>query len=225
MKVVISLGGSLLCPKNFDYVFAEKFSKFIKDMSEKHKFVIVTGGGKIARRFIARARKEKANEFLCDLEGIKATHINAKKLSEFFYRKKVEIPKNFSDAMKVFKKRGIVVMGGTSPGHSTDAVAALMAECINADLLINATNVSGVYNKNPRKYKDARLYKKISIKGLMKMLANYSSKAGKYELIDFIALQIIQRSKIKTIFLDGKNLENLKKAIEGKKFVGTTITF
>lgn len=224
MKIVISLGGSLLCPKEFDYAFAEKFSKFIKDISKEHKFVIVTGGGKLARKFIAKARKEKANEFLCDMEGIKATNINAKKLSDFFYRKNVKIPKNFSDAMKVFKKRGIVIMGGTSPGHSTDAVAALMAECINADLLINATNVLGVYNKNPKKCKNAALYRKISIKNLMKMLINYSSKAGKYELVDFIALQVIQRSKIKTIFLNGKDLENLKNAIEGKKFVGTIIT-
>ncbi len=134
------------------------------------------------------------------------------------------IPENFSDAMKEFDNRDITIMGGTSPGHSTDAVAALMAEYINADIFINATNVSGVYDKNPKENKDAKLYEKLSSEALIKLLNKNSAKAGKYELMDFVAAQIIHRSKIKTIFLNGKDLENFRNAIEGKKFVGTEIT-
>ena len=100
--------------------------------------------------------------------------------------------------MKEFDNRNITIMGGTSPGQSTDAVAALMAEYIDADLFINATNVDGVYDKNPKEHKDAKLYKELSSEALIRLLSENSAKAGKYELMDFVAAQIVHRSKIRT---------------------------
>jgi len=226
MKIVISVGGSLLYKEdNFDYEYAKKFSKFILELSKKHKIILVTGGGKLARKYIELARKSNANEAICDLIGIEATRINAYLLSAIIGKKaNFYIPKNFIDAIKEFEKRNIVVMGGTTPGHSTDAVAAILSEYVNADLFINATNVNGIYNKDPKKYKDAKMYKTLNIKKLIDMLKDYSLNAGKYELMDIVAAKIIQRSKIKRcIFLNGKNLKNFRNAINGKKFVGTTI--
>jgi len=114
-------------------------------------------------------------------------------------------------------------MGGTHPGHSTDAVSALLAEYINANLLINATDVDGIYDRDPQKHRDARMYKKLSVEQLVDMVKSYPLGAGEYELIDILAAKIIQRSKIRTIFLNGRDLKNMRNAIEGKKFIGTVI--
>lgn len=225
MKIVISVGGSLLYPKEIDFKYIKKFSNFVNVISKKHKLALVTGGGKLAREYIQIARNFKASEFFCDLLGIEATKMNALILKIAIGEKANFLETaDFIQVTKALEDKKIVVMGGTYPGHSTDAVAAILAEFINANLLINATDVDGIYNKNPKKYKkDAKLYKKISTDELIDITKTKSLGAGKYELIDILAVKIIQRSKINCIFLNGKNLENMKKVIEGKDFIGTTI--
>ena len=112
-------------------------------------------------------------------------------------------------------------MGGTEPAHSTDAVGSILAEFIGADLLINATSVDGLYDKDPNKYNDAKMYEKITPKEMMKVLNSKEIKAGTYEFFDMTAIQIINRSKIKTCIVNGKYPENILKAINGE--IGTKI--
>ena len=77
MKIVISIGGSIIAPKNPDVEYIERFSGFIKDLSGKNSFGIVVGGGKIARDYITASRKFGASEFFSDLVGIEASRLNA----------------------------------------------------------------------------------------------------------------------------------------------------
>lgn len=225
MKIVISIGGSLLYPKDkIDVEYAKKFADFVLGLNKKHRVGIVTGGGRLARKYIEIARKFNASEVFCDFLGIKASRMNAHLLSAVIGEKaNLEPPRDFVGAFKELEQGKIVVMGGTHPGHSTDAVAALLAEYIKANLFINATNVDGVYDRNPEEHKDAKLYKRISIENLVEIVKGHSLGAGKYELIDILAAKVIQRSKIKCVFLNGKNLENMKRAISGETFVGTII--
>ncbi len=53
-------------------------------------------------------------------------------------------------------------MGGTEPAHSTDAVGSILAEFVGADLLINATSVDGLYDKDPKKYQDAKTLPEVT---------------------------------------------------------------
>jgi len=224
MKIVISLGGSIIVPEEINKEFLAAFGKLARELHKKHELAIVTGGGRTARKYIEPAREFGASEVLCDLIGIEATRLNARLLSAAIgHEANFEPPKDHLDALKVLDFGKIAVMGGTEPGHSTDAVAALFAEYMRADLFINASDVDGIYDKDPRKNKDAKLCEKMSIEDLVDLVKNKSVGAGKYELLDILAAKVIQRSRIKTIFLNGKNLENMKNAIEGKKFIGTTI--
>ncbi|RLI88156.1 MAG: UMP kinase [Candidatus Altiarchaeales archaeon] len=224
MKIVISIGGSVLVPDEIDKEFIENFAKLIREIHRRHELVIVTGGGKTARRYIELARDFGASEVFCDLIGIDATRLSARLLSAAIGKDaNLEPPKDHIDGLKALNFGKIVVMGGTHPGHSTDAVAALFAEYIHADLFINATDVDGIYDRDPQKYKDAKRYEKLSVEQLVDMVKSQSLGAGKYELIDILAAKVIQRSKLKTIFLNGRNIENMKNAIEGKKFIGTVI--
>jgi uridylate kinase len=224
MKVVISVGGSVLVPDEIDLSYAKYLGELVNQLSVKHQVAIVTGGGRLARRYIEAARKFGASEISCDMIGINATRLNARLLAAIIGKKAtLEPPTDFKEALQELSFGKIVVMGGTSPAHSTDAVAALLAEYIRAGLLINASNVEGVYDKDPKKNKDAKLLKKLRVEELVEMVKSYSAGAGEYELVDILAAKIIQRSKIETIFLNGRNLDNMKSAIEGKKFVGTLI--
>ncbi len=115
----------------------------------------------------------------------------------------------------------IVVTGGLHPGQSTNGTAALIAEKVQAEQFLNATDVDGVYDMDPNKFKKAKKFKRIELKNLKSMLVHKDSIAGGYDLMDILALKIIERSKIKTIILkaDPKIIE---KAIKGGD-VGTKI--
>ncbi|RLI94399.1 MAG: UMP kinase [Candidatus Altiarchaeales archaeon] len=227
MKIVISVGGSIIygTNKNLDKNYIREISKFINKLQRGgNKIAIVTGGGELAGDYIEIAREFNASEAFCDLIGIDISRMNARILAIAIGDNAViEPPKDFQKAKEEMDNGRIVVMGGTHPGHSTDGVSALLAEYVNADLLINATDVDGIYDKDPEMFKNAKLYDKISINKLLKMVQEKSINAGEYKLIDMLAVKIIQRSKIKTIFLNGRDIKNMQRAIEGNEFKGTMV--
>lgn len=213
-----------MVPEAIDEVYIRKFAALARELHKKHQLGIVAGGGRTARKYIEPAREFGAPEVLCDRIGISATRLNAQLLSAAIGPEAdIGPPKDHLEALRALDLKKIAVMGGTEPGHSTDAVAALLAEYMQADLLINASDVDGVYDKDPKKNKDAKRYEKMSIDQLADIIKSKSVGAGKYELLDLLAVKVIQRSGIRTIFLSGRDLDNMKDAIEGRKFVGTTI--
>ena len=71
------------------------------------------------------------------------------------------------------------------PGQSTNGTAALIAEKIKASEFLNATDVDGVYDKDPNRYKNAKKFKKMELKDLRKMLVHEDSVAGGYDFLGF----------------------------------------
>ncbi len=193
--------------------YADVFKK-IKD--EGHEIAIVVGGGKTAREYISIARELKANNSFCDEIGIMATRMNAmiliSALGDYSIKK---VPTSFEEAELILNLGKIPVMGGTHPGHTTDAVSASLAEFINADLLVIGTNVDGVYNKDPNKYKDAKKFDKISAKQLVDLALSFSLEAGSSSVIDLLAAKIIERAKLKVVVVKGtpEELLNVSKGI------------
>ena len=212
MKIVFALGGSVLMPKEGASVdkikeYADVFKK-IKD--KNNEICIVVGGGNTARNYISVAR-EFANESFCDEIGILATRMNSMLLISALNNYAVKkVPENFKDAEIILNLNKIVVMGGTHPAHTTDAVAASLAEYIDADMLVVATNVDGVYDKDPRKYADAKKIKELTTKELLNITGSASIEAGSSTIIDPLASKIIDRAKLKTIVIEGAPEEILK---------------
>jgi uridylate kinase len=97
-----------------------------------------------------------------------------------------------------------------------------LAERSGSKLLINTTTVDGVYSGDPKKDRSAKKYSKITVAELTKILVGLGGKAGEYDLLDPVALKIIQRSKIITKMIDGSDPKNILRAIKGED-VGTTI--
>jgi len=101
-------------------------------------------------------------------------------------------------------------------------VAAIAAETVGAELLINATDVEGVYSSDPGQDKNARKLEKVSVTELTAILSKTKIAAGEYDLMDPLAIRIIQRSRLRTIIVDGRDPSNVTRALRHEK-VGTQI--
>ncbi len=214
MKVVVSLGGSLLSLDNPEYI--SRVASLIKKVAKDVDIYVVVGGGKTARKYIGTARKFCRDERYLDKIGIMATRMNAMLLNSFFQKR---IPHSIEYAARM---KTPVIMGGTTPGHSTDAVAAMLASKVRAKLII-ATDVDGVYDKDPKKHRDARKIDRINIWELRKMTGGGWKEAGKSSVVDPVACRIIERHSIPTVVLNGKKLRELENAIYGGEFNGTVV--
>ena len=225
-RVVIKLSGSIFNITNTNAKESlTRYAKMLIDISDKSQPVVVTGGGEIARRYINIARNLGSDEANLDIIGIEVSRLNAKllivALGDQAYS---QVPRNLEEVAIAAASGKIVIAGGLHPGQSTNATSALIAETVKASMFLNATNVDGIYDSDPKTNRDAKLFKKITIKECMEILGSGISMAGTYELIDIVALKVIERSKIPTQVLRS-NVYNIKHAINNnnKYHVGTEI--
>ncbi len=220
MKLVISLGGSLITG---DFT-AEKIKGYAKVLlrinSTADKLVIVTGGGKLARDYIDIIKEIGMDHTAQDKMAIQVTHLNAKLMAIALNHVERDIanetiPETEKEIENMLDRQSILVCGGTIPGQSTDNVSAKIARSIKADLLINASNVDGVYDSDPQKNKNAKKHKTLTYDEFIKIISKNEQSPGKYALFDKQAAQIIKQQKIRTIMIDADNPEDIMKAVNG----------
>jgi uridylate kinase len=221
-KIVLSLGGSVILSKDANASYLKKLAQMLLDVSTSYKLYIIVGGGMIAREYIQRGRELSFPEDVLDEIGVDITRVNAKILSHLLQIANVKIPTTTNKALKVTTP--IVIMGGTSPGHSTDMVGAELTAKLHAQRYIIATNVDGVYDKDPNIYHDAVLLPEISIDQLITNFGTGWKTAGKNMVIDGPALKIIKQAKLSVSVVNGLKQEQLHKCICNQKFLGTQIT-
>lgn len=220
-KVVISIGGSILIPDLNDSVYIRQLAHMMNGLKDKVQLVVVCGGGKIARYYTSTASELGATVFQQDMLGIGATRLNAE-LFALALGASTEIPLTAKAAALKSKPGTIVVMGGTEPGHTTDAVAAMVAKEINAKRVINATSVDAVYTDDPRKNPAAKKILNMTIKELEGIVYKEHG-AGKSSVFDPMGVQIAMEHKIDIMMVDGRNIIELENAILGKKINGTFV--
>jgi len=223
LKAVVKIGGFAF-PSRPEKPLLKDYVKLLSSLVGEHHLVVVTGGGEVARAYIRPAREMGVPESLCDQLGILTSRLNARLLAdglgEYAFP---EIPTTIGELKHYFASGKIVAMGGLTPGHSTNAVAAIAAETVGAELLVNATDVDGVYSSDPEKDKNAKRLEDVSVTELTAILSKTEIMAGAYELMDPLALRVIARSKLTTVVVDGRNPDNVVKALRYEK-VGTRIT-
>lgn len=221
--VVISLGGSLVNPGTPDRQYVSSLIRILR--STKYKFGIVVGGGRLARQWADAARKKGASEFEADEAAIEATKKNAQFVIDII-KKDVNrtVCQTFESARGASKKHRFVVMGGTIPGITTDSDAVLLAECLGAKRVLNLSNIDGIYSDNPVRNHDAKKFRKMGYAQLIDLAGkNDMRKAGTHFVFDFLACKLIARSKIDAHFVHGKNMLDVRKAIEGRPHGGTVV--
>src|SRR6267143_4507571 len=220
-RIVIKLSGSLFGID--DPKILKDYAIFFIRISKICQPIIIAGGGKIARHYILHARSSGADESTLDELGIEVSRLNARLLIFALQEKAYpHPPTNLKEVAHAADSGLIVVTGGLHPGQSTNATAALIAEKVRASAFLNATDVDSVYDSDPKKSKNAKKFKRIELKKLRSMLVHQDSIAGGYDLMDIVALKVIERSKIKTQILKA-DVKTLEKAIKGSP-EGTEIT-
>jgi uridylate kinase len=222
--IVLSIGGSILTPEGSETEYINSLAALLKKYSVENKLYIVVGGGPLARKYISIARALGTNEIVLDELGIAATRLNARLLiaglGDFAYPHPAE---TFDEAFIQAKKFPIVVMGGTHPGHTTDAVAVMLGEYVGADKFINVTSVDGVYTADPKIDTNAKKIDHLTPDELIKITMQSVSQAGPHIVIDPLAARVIKRSGITTYILEGSDLSVLENAIAGKPFNGSIV--
>jgi uridylate kinase len=223
MRIVLRIGGSVVAsPLNAELM--GKYASLLEDLRKRgHEIAVVVGGGSLAREFIKAAKSLGLDGKAQDEVAISVSRVFAqlllKKLGESACR---SVPMTVDDAVKCLHEKRIVVMGGLEPGMTTDTVAALISERMNANLLIKATNQEGVYDKDPAKYADAVKFDHLKFEDLSGVFTEDKHKAGIHQIIDPEAVKILKHKGVKVVVVNGFKPGNVLAAVEGKS-VGTLI--
>lgn len=220
---MISLGGSIIVPDQIDVDFLKNFKTLILSQIAKGKrFVIVTGGGKINKRYNDAAR-EISNPLDMDLDwiGIAVLKLNAELLRVIFAEySNAKVIDNLSKDFKF--EKSIVIGSAYEPGHSSDYDAILAAKSLGAKKLINLSNIDYVYDSDPKKNPNAKKIERISWSDYRKIIPKeWTSRLN--SPFDPTASKDADEAGIEVAILNGRNISNLEKCLNGEKFMGTVI--
>lgn len=223
-KIIISLGGSLIVPDNLDINFLKDFKELIlSHVSKGKKFVIITGGGKICRKYQAAA-KDLSSPTDRDLDwiGIASLKLNAELLRVIFgeYAHDVVI----SDLkMKLSFEKPIIIGSAHEPGFSSDVDTVWAAETVGAKKIINLSNTDYVYDSDPKINPNAKKIEKISWAEYRTLIPK-EWNPGLNSPFDPIASKDAEENGITVIIMNGKPIDNLANCINGESFLGTVIS-
>jgi uridylate kinase len=225
MRAVVKLGGALFKrDPNISAIreMAEALSGFVQ---QGNQLVVIAGGGENARTYITAARKLGAEESTCDLIGIQLTRANAELFRIALGHVAVlKLATSIGEVPDLVRDGRVLVMGGLQPGQSTNAVAALAAEITRAEVLVNATDVEGVYTEDPKKNPKAKLLRSAHVDKLLDWAMSAEVYAGRYEMLDPLALKIMQRARIPSWFVSLTDPANVIGALKGKD-IGTRVVY
>jgi len=194
-RVVLKVSGKIINPDNPRLV-GEYAGLLGRVRGEGVEVAVVVGGGPIARRYIEAARSVGASRSMMDILGIEASRLNARLLIAGLWPLAYPVPpRSIHGFLEAYSTGRIVVCGGFQPGQSTAGTAALVAEAMGADLLVLATTVHGVYDRDPRRHRDARLLRRLTYEEFRRVVEQ-SVEPGHYELLDPLAVSVLVRSGI-----------------------------
>jgi len=223
LRIVVRVGGSVVAsPPNPALI--GRYADLLKDLRKQgHEVVAVVGGGALARDFIRVAGELGLDEANKDYIAIYVSRLFA----QLFVMRLGEascgtVPVSLDDAVDCLKGGKIVVMGGLKPGMTTDTVAAMVGERMEADLLVKASDVDGIFTKDPKKHPDAKKIDELKFNDLTQLFEENRHKAGIHQILDPKAVKILQKGGMRMVVVNGFKPENVLLAVKGGK-VGTTI--
>ena len=230
-RVLLKLSGESFCkPGGFgiDGGSLESIAERISEICKRGPAVSVVVGAGNFLRGESFSKVSKIPRNTADYMGMLATIINACALQETL--EKLGQPTRVLSAIEVsamcekfIRRRALrhleqgriaILAGGTgNPFFTTDTCAALRASELEADLLIKATKVDGVYSDDPEKNPDAKLFEKLSYEDVLRK---------DLRIMDHSAISLCRDNNIPIIVLNIFKEGNIKKAIRGEQ-VGTLI--
>jgi uridylate kinase len=223
MIIVLRIGGSITAsPINLELI-SRYVNLLLELVREGNKVVAVVGGGSLAREYIQYGRELGLEEEAQDWLAIEVSRLHARLINlKLDGCGKGEVETSVAEVLESFEERSVVVVGGLSPGMTTDSVAALIAREARADILVKATDQDGIYTNDPREYPEAKKLDAITFTDLQSLFKKSKHSAGIHQILDPVAVRILREAKVRTIVVNGFDPENVKRAIQGER-IGTRI--
>jgi uridylate kinase len=225
MRVVVSIGGSVLAP-DLDETVVQGHANAIEELiAAGVDLGVVVGGGSVARDYIEAARDLGANEIALDDIGIGVTRLNARLLIAALEENAAPAPvESYQGGLEAMRRGDVPILGGVTPGQTTDAVSAALAEYVEADLLVYATSVPGVFTADPAEEESARHIESMTPRELVDVIVDTELVAGSSAPVDLLAAKLVERSGMRTIVLDGTDPDRLVEAVLRGEHDGTDVT-
>ncbi len=227
-KVIISVGGSLIVPNgSIATDFLNHLNNFIRHqltLNPNLQFFLIIGGGMTARHYRDAGRDVLGHELTSeDLDwlGIHATRLNAHLVRTIFQDvAHPTIIENYSIIRKA--QEPVVIAAGWKPGWSTDYCATLIGEDYGVRKIINLSNITQVFDKDPRKFPDAKPQTEMTWKNFRKMVGD-TWDPGMNSPFDPIAAKKAEEMGAEVVVMSGDNFDNIQSYLNGEKFLGTVI--
>lgn len=223
-KLVISLGGSLILQEPMRVKFLEQFRATLRRYYERYKFVVVCGGGSVARQYMQALKAIHRSTYEQSLAGIHATRTNAQFLMQFFGKEANDtLPLNIHKVKDNLRKNNVVICGALRyiQESTSDSTAARLAAYFQSEF-VNMTNTAGLYTADPRTYLGARLVKEMTWKTFEQLALKNPYVPGQHFVLDQKAAVLIRTYRIPTSII-GPDVRQLASIVEGKSFKGTLI--
>lgn len=230
-RVVLKLSGEALLGRSANGIDVDALFGIAQSLKSaqkaRHQVAVVVGGGNIWRG--GRGRGRELDRVISDQMGMLATLVNALALQDAL--EKLGVPTRVMSAMEVAKVaepyirrrairhlekgRLVIFAAGTgNPFFSTDTAAALRASEIEADVLLKATQVDGVYDADPHTHPKAKRYKTLSLNQALR---------DRLGVMDAAALALCLENKIPIRVFNLRDAGSIRRAIAGEA-VGTLVT-
>ncbi|TDA35564.1 MAG: UMP kinase [Hadesarchaea archaeon] len=224
VRITLNFGGSVLSPHWPDVENLKLVAKVVRELVErKHEVLVVVGGGEPARKYIQAGRELGGTEVLLHELGIEITRLNARLLAMALGDlSEPSPPTTFREASQLMLRGKVPVMGGTVPGHTTDAVAAMAAKATNSSLLLFVTDVDGVYTSDPKLDPTAKKLDRIGTEELLELVGTKVSP-GMRTILDPVAVKLLQQLRIRTLVIGKKEIPRIPLIVEGGEHSGTEI--
>ncbi len=229
-RALLKLSGEALAggaPFGIDFGVVDHLTDEIRDVARMDVSLgLVIGGGNIMRGTVAS--KQGMDRVSADYMGMLATVINALAVQDILERKDVETRVMTAIRMEELaepyirrraqrhleKGRVVIFAGGTgNPYFSTDTAAVLRALEIEAEVLIKATSVDGVYTADPKRVPDAKFLPELSY---------HEALVQRLEVMDANAFGLCQENGLPIVVMNVNNQGAIARVLEGDR-VGTIV--
>jgi uridylate kinase len=229
---VIKIGGSVLSLSEnemFNFGRAWELKEImIPLIAEGYKFVLITGGGFIARRYQKILQERGYSDYDTHYVGTLICNMNAAILRGVFDDitfKNILALEDFDTKKELHWEHPVIVGGAGKPGPSSDMDAVIAAQMTGAKEIISLKDIKGVYSEDPKINKDAKLIQSISWDEYLNLIGNpeIHTPGGSFP-VDPIAARKSKQEKIKFIITSGNNFQNISSVIKSENFEGTVIS-
>ena len=223
--VVVSVGGSVLLRGEGDARYVGELADLLREVGRSRGLVVTTGGGRTAREYIQLGAELGLTDVELDELGIDVTRLHARLLAGRLGSPTASHPPStVREAVEAVRHGYPVVLGGTEPGHTTDAVAALIAVRLRAERVVNATDVDGLYDADPKRHPEAHRIERLPWSELLQLLRRSTQgEPGQNFPFDRLGAEALARAAIPLAIVKGRDLGNLGKALRGEPFHGTLV--